>query len=188
MAPDDAKPLSAATPGDAVGASAPPPLDSRYTQSSGRVFMTGTQALVRMLLDQARLDAAAASPGVAAERGFASSGAINCHSVPGRPSGPSPSLCGNQPCPARGQRAVCGSQLVAPFASALADWIDWKIPCSGLDFWLARSAGIHSQKTGKSDLRGTIGSANVRPCISGRCQGLVPRPPDHCDGGCSSVG
>jgi len=59
MAPDDAKPLSAATPGDAAGASAPPPLDSRYTQSSGRVFMTGTQALVRMLLDQARLDAAA---------------------------------------------------------------------------------------------------------------------------------
>ena len=59
MAPDDAKPLSAATPGDPVGASDPPPLDSRYTQPSGRVFMTGTQALVRMLLDQARLDAAA---------------------------------------------------------------------------------------------------------------------------------
>ena len=71
-------------------------------------------------------DAPTASPGVAAERGFASSGAINCHSVPGRPSGPSPILCGNQPCRARGQRAVCGSQLVAPFASALADWIDWK--------------------------------------------------------------
>ena len=59
MAPDDAKPLSAATAGDAVGASAPLTLDSRYTQSSGRVFMTGTQALVRMLLDQARLDATA---------------------------------------------------------------------------------------------------------------------------------
>ena len=59
MAPEDANPLSATTPDDAVGASVPPPLDSRYTQSSGRVFMTGTQALVRMLLDQARLDAAA---------------------------------------------------------------------------------------------------------------------------------
>ena len=54
MAPEDANPLSATTPDDAVGASVPPPLDSRYTQSSGRVFMTGTQALVRMLLDQAR--------------------------------------------------------------------------------------------------------------------------------------
>ena len=58
-APDDAKPLSVATPGDAAGASVPPPLDSRYTNTTGRVFMTGTQALVRMLLDQARLDAAA---------------------------------------------------------------------------------------------------------------------------------
>ena len=81
MAPDDAKPLSAATPGDAAGASAPPPLDSRYTQSSGRVFMTGTQALVRMLLDQARLDAAA---------GLATGGLVSGY----RRSPPSMSSCG----------------------------------------------------------------------------------------------
>ena len=37
----------------------PPPLDSRYTAMSGRVFMTGTQALVRLMMDQARSDAAA---------------------------------------------------------------------------------------------------------------------------------
>ena len=58
MATDDAKALSANTPDDATGASAPTPLDNRYTQPSGRVFRTGTQALVRILLDQARLDAA----------------------------------------------------------------------------------------------------------------------------------
>ena len=57
MAPDDAKPLAAASPADDAGA--PPPLDSRYTATSGRIFLTGTQALVRMMLDQARLDAAA---------------------------------------------------------------------------------------------------------------------------------
>ena len=34
-------------------------LQDRYTQSSGRVFMTGTQALVRIVLDQARRDRAA---------------------------------------------------------------------------------------------------------------------------------
>ena len=34
-------------------------LDSRYTQTSGRVFLNGTQALVRLMLDQARRDAAA---------------------------------------------------------------------------------------------------------------------------------
>lgn len=31
-------------------------LDQRYTQAEGRVFMTGTQALVRLLLDQSRRD------------------------------------------------------------------------------------------------------------------------------------
>ncbi len=31
-------------------------LADRYTQTSGRVFMTGTQALVRLVLDQARRD------------------------------------------------------------------------------------------------------------------------------------
>lgn len=34
-------------------------LDDRYTASAGRVFMTGTQALVRVVLDQARRDRAA---------------------------------------------------------------------------------------------------------------------------------
>ncbi len=34
-------------------------LDDRYLKSSGRVFMTGTQALVRIVLDQARRDRAA---------------------------------------------------------------------------------------------------------------------------------
>ncbi len=34
-------------------------LSDRYTRSTGRVFLTGTQALVRILLDQARRDAAA---------------------------------------------------------------------------------------------------------------------------------
>ena len=34
-------------------------LDDRYTQPRGRVFMTGTQALVRIMLDQARRDRAA---------------------------------------------------------------------------------------------------------------------------------
>ena len=34
-------------------------LDDRYTRTSGRVFMTGTQALVRIMLDQARRDRAA---------------------------------------------------------------------------------------------------------------------------------
>ena len=34
-------------------------LEDRYTQQSGRVFMTGTQALVRIVLDQARRDRAA---------------------------------------------------------------------------------------------------------------------------------
>ncbi|UUP18397.1 indolepyruvate ferredoxin oxidoreductase family protein [Nitratireductor thuwali] len=33
-------------------------LEDRYTQESGRVFMTGTQALVRVILDQARRDRA----------------------------------------------------------------------------------------------------------------------------------
>lgn len=39
----------------------PPPyrLDDRYTAREGRVYMTGTQALVRILLDQARRDKAA---------------------------------------------------------------------------------------------------------------------------------
>ena len=34
-------------------------LDSRYTQTTGRVFLNGTQALVRLMLNQARNDAAA---------------------------------------------------------------------------------------------------------------------------------
>ena len=34
-------------------------LEDRYAQPSGRVFMTGTQALVRIVLDQARRDRAA---------------------------------------------------------------------------------------------------------------------------------
>ena len=34
-------------------------LEDRYSQTSGRVFMTGTQALVRIVLDQARRDRAA---------------------------------------------------------------------------------------------------------------------------------
>lgn len=34
-------------------------LDDRYAQTKGRVFMTGTQALVRIMLDQARRDQAA---------------------------------------------------------------------------------------------------------------------------------
>ncbi|MGC6519528.1 MAG: indolepyruvate ferredoxin oxidoreductase family protein [Candidatus Puniceispirillaceae bacterium] len=60
MAPDDATPLSAAPPADGNSAAkAPPPLESRYTQETGRVFLNGTQALVRMMLDQARCDAAA---------------------------------------------------------------------------------------------------------------------------------
>ena len=60
MAPDDATPLSAAPPaGDTGDAKAPAPLESRYTQDTGRVFLNGTQALVRMMLDQARCDAAA---------------------------------------------------------------------------------------------------------------------------------
>ena len=60
MAPDDATPLSAAPPaGDQGDAKAPPPLETRYTQDTGRVFLNGTQALVRMMLDQARCDAAA---------------------------------------------------------------------------------------------------------------------------------
>ena len=33
-------------------------LEDRYTQEKGRVFMTGTQALVRAVLDQARRDRA----------------------------------------------------------------------------------------------------------------------------------
>ena len=60
MAPDDATPLSAAPTADGRSAAkAPPPLDTRYTQDTGRVFLNGTQALVRMMLDQARCDAAA---------------------------------------------------------------------------------------------------------------------------------
>ncbi len=65
MAPDDAKPLSAAPPhgnkgnGDKGDAGHPPPLETRYTQETGRVFLNGTQALVRMMLDQARCDTAA---------------------------------------------------------------------------------------------------------------------------------
>ena len=60
MAPDDATPLSASPPaGDQGDAMAPPPLETRYTQDTGRVFLNGTQALVRMMLDQARSDAAA---------------------------------------------------------------------------------------------------------------------------------
>ena len=31
-------------------------LDDRYDQTEGRVFLTGTQALVRIMLDQARRD------------------------------------------------------------------------------------------------------------------------------------
>ena len=31
-------------------------LEDRYLKRSGRVFMTGTQALVRIVLDQARRD------------------------------------------------------------------------------------------------------------------------------------
>ena len=34
-------------------------LDDRYAQTRGRVFLTGTQALVRIMLDQARRDQAA---------------------------------------------------------------------------------------------------------------------------------
>ena len=34
-------------------------LDDRYTRTQGRVFMTGTQALARIMLDQARRDRAA---------------------------------------------------------------------------------------------------------------------------------
>ncbi len=34
-------------------------LDDRYTKSTGRVFLTGTQALVRIMLDQARRDVSA---------------------------------------------------------------------------------------------------------------------------------
>ncbi len=34
-------------------------LEDRYTRDSGRVFLTGTQALVRIALDQARRDRAA---------------------------------------------------------------------------------------------------------------------------------
>ena len=79
MTPDDASPLSPdAPPGAANGhgdtrantqannqannqgdIGDPPPLDSRYTATSGRVFLTGTQALVRLMMEQARNDAAA---------------------------------------------------------------------------------------------------------------------------------
>lgn len=34
-------------------------LDDRYLRAEGRVYLTGTQALVRVLLDQARRDRAA---------------------------------------------------------------------------------------------------------------------------------
>ena len=34
-------------------------LSDRYTRQEGRVFLTGTQALVRILFDQARRDRAA---------------------------------------------------------------------------------------------------------------------------------
>ena len=34
-------------------------LDDRYARSEGRVYLTGTQALVRVMLDQARRDRAA---------------------------------------------------------------------------------------------------------------------------------
>ena len=72
MTPDDATPPTPDAPtgggghGHAEGVHQvghqgghPPPLDSRYTAMSGRVFMTGTQALVRLMMDQARSDAAA---------------------------------------------------------------------------------------------------------------------------------
>ena len=38
---------------------APYQLEDRYSRTAGRVFLTGTQALVRILLDQARRDRAA---------------------------------------------------------------------------------------------------------------------------------
>ena len=37
-------------------------LDDRYDQTEGRVFLTGTQALVRIMLDQARRRAAEGRP------------------------------------------------------------------------------------------------------------------------------
>ena len=46
-------------------------LSDRYSQTEGRVFLTGTQALVRIMLDQARRDRdaglnTASSPAIAA--------------------------------------------------------------------------------------------------------------------------
>jgi indolepyruvate ferredoxin oxidoreductase len=60
MAPDDIIKAGLSATGDQTrGDMMTTTLDSRYTQTSGRVFLNGTQAMVRLMLDQARLDAAA---------------------------------------------------------------------------------------------------------------------------------
>ena len=60
MAPDDIIKAGRPPAGDKTrGGMMTTTLDSRYTQMSGRVFLNGTQAMVRLMLDQARLDAAA---------------------------------------------------------------------------------------------------------------------------------
>ena len=60
MAPDNIPQTGIHAPGGAAhGDMMTTTLDSRYTQTTGRVFLNGTQAMVRLMLDQARLDAAA---------------------------------------------------------------------------------------------------------------------------------
>ena len=60
MAPEDMiQPGTQPPDGGAQTGNMATTLDSRYTQTSGRVFLNGTQALVRLMLDQARRDAAA---------------------------------------------------------------------------------------------------------------------------------
>lgn len=46
-------------------------LDDRYDRTTGRVYLTGTQALVRIMLDQARRDRAAGITQPASSRAIA---------------------------------------------------------------------------------------------------------------------